>query len=406
MKKYIPTISLLLIKNAKKKSGKSPLKLIVYCSQQKRRFNIRIDLTEEEWKLINQPSVKDKHLKEIKIKINAITTKANQIIEGLVPFSFQRFKDAFYENATNLKSLDLDNLFDRIIKFHIERDCVSTAISYRTTINSIRRFKKNLTLLDLTPNMLLEYENYLLGQGKTCTTVGIYMRQIRAVFNEAISKTLISRDDYPFGRNKYIIPGSRNIKKALDFENIQRILNFKPNDDRQRKAVDFWIFSYLSNGMSFCDIAKLKWDNITDDFIYYFRSKTRRTKKYNAQPTQVPIHPRALEIIVKYGNRNEEFIFPVLKTGMTSLQIKYKIQDFIKENNITMEKVRCLLEINQSLNTYSCRHSFASVLKLKNVSIEFISESLAHASISTTTAYLNSFQNSTKIEISKLLTTF
>ena len=205
-----------------------------------------------------------------------------------------------------------------------------------------------------------------------------------------------------------MIPVSSNTKKALSTEEIGRLFNYKPENKEEAKALDFWKLSYLCNGMNFCDILKLRSENLKGDFIEFIRSKTKNTKKGSQQQIKVPILPHALEIINKWKTEisESEYIFPVIKEEHTPIQIKYLTQNFIKTNNKHMEAIRLRLNISQKCNTYSCRHSFATMLKRKNVNTEFISESLGHASITTTSSYLASFEDSTKREYANLLTDF
>lgn len=59
---------------------------------------------------------------------------------------------------------------------------------------------------------------------RTKTTVGIKLRALRAVFNEAIENGIIKREKcYPFGRRRFQIPASRNIKKALELGDVQKM---------------------------------------------------------------------------------------------------------------------------------------------------------------------------------------
>jgi integrase/recombinase XerD len=54
------------------------------------------------------------------------------------------------------------------------------------------------------------------------TTIGLYVRSLRCIFNEAIEDGIIKRDRYPFGRRRYQVPTSRNIKKALTLEDVSK----------------------------------------------------------------------------------------------------------------------------------------------------------------------------------------
>lgn len=408
MEKYKPTVTLFYDTRVLKKSGKYPLKLIVYCRPEKKRYRTNIDLTPEEWKKVSSEKLRDENLKEIRFKINALVARAEKIMGEISPFSFRKFEGAFYENAIDLNGMTLATLFEQYISKHKSKGNIGTAISYQTAINSFSGFKRSLSLYDVTPDFLQDYEEHMIKNGKSKSTIGIYLRQLRAIFNDAISKNLISRDYYPFGKNKYIIPIGSNTKKALSSEEIRSILDYSPANKEEQRALDFWIFSYLSNGMNFCDILKLKRDNIEGRFINYIRSKTLNTKKGTNQNIMVPIHPKAQEILDRWKttNSNSSFLFPFLKEGANASQIKYLTQDFIKATNKQMDIIRLKLGIKQKCTTYSCRHSFATTLKRKNINTEFISESLGHSSILTTSAYLASFEDKTKILNSALLTEF
>lgn len=408
MEKYKPTVTLFLDKRVQKKSGKFPLKLTIYCKPYKKRYNTDIDLTTGQWTKVNSEKLRDEDLKEVRFKMNALKNRASKIIDDLLPFSFKKFEEVFYENSIDLKSLTLSSLFDRYIAIQNKKGSVGTAISYKTTKNSLQEYIKNLSLFDITPDFLQEYEDYMLSKKKSLSTVGIYLRQLRSIYNDSISRNLISQDNYPFGKNKYVIPVSTNTKKALSSEDLKALFNHSPDKIEEQKALDFWILSYLSNGMNFCDILRLKPENIKGDFITYIRSKTKNTKKGSQQQIKVSIHRRAKEIINRWKSDLPDayYIFPVLKEDLTPIQVKYLIQDFIKNNNKHMEAVRLRLEISQKCNTYSCRHSFATFLKRKFVSTEYISESLGHSSVSTTSAYLATFEDKTKVEYSNLLTDF
>lgn len=150
----------------------------------------------------------------------------------------------------------LEDWFNNTIKKLKANEQVGTAGSYQTTINSIKEYKRNLQVQDITTAFLQGYEKHLTGQGKSVSTVGIYMRNLRAIVNEAIAAKLISQDNYPF--KSYEIPTGQNVKKSLKDFDINRLLNHKPEKLDEERALDFWIFSYLCSGMNFADIISLK----------------------------------------------------------------------------------------------------------------------------------------------------
>ncbi|MNL63338.1 Tyrosine recombinase XerC [compost metagenome] len=69
-----------------------------------------------------------------------------------------------------------------------------------------------------------------------------------------------------------------------------------------------------------------------------------------------------------------------------------------------MRKIAETLGIQGNVNTYSARHSFATILLQSEAPLAFISQALGHTSISTTESYLGSFDDEkTKKYLSALL---
>jgi integrase/recombinase XerD len=52
--------------------------------------------------------------------------------------------------------------------------------------------------------------------------------------------------------NKYEIPTGKNIKKVLDLSDIGKIYHYNPNPaiPVEERAKDFWLLSYLGDGMN------------------------------------------------------------------------------------------------------------------------------------------------------------
>ncbi len=236
--------------------------------------------------------------------------------------------------------------------------------------------------------------------------MGIYMRQLRAIINLAIKEGIMSQEKYPF--KKYQIPAGRNVKKALIEREIELLLNFVPEKEDEQKALDFWLLSYLCNGLNFADIIALKPENIDGNYLHFIRQKTKRTKKKDLRPIKVGLNSRAKIIIEKWKNADSAnpYLFPVLNTDLSATTIKYRCQRFIKWVNKRMEAIGKELKIQQSIGTYAARHTFSTVLKRKGVSTEFIKEALGHSSVTVTENYLDSFTDDVKLEYANMLISF
>ena len=164
--------------------NKCLIKLNIYQKPDKKRYATKYHATKEEWEKINSPKLRDPELKDIKQGLKSVEVKAQKIISTLNPFSFVSFEGTFFNKSSITHNNTLKYWFDNYIKQLKQAGQIGTAMSYQTTINSINSFKSNLSVHDVTPGFLQDYENHLLGKGRSISTVGIYMRQLRAIINQ------------------------------------------------------------------------------------------------------------------------------------------------------------------------------------------------------------------------------
>jgi integrase/recombinase XerD len=402
-----PNIAVVLDTRRPKTGGKYPAKLRATYNRKQKYYPLGIDLTKEEYANI-QSRKPSKEMKEIKIKLMEYEAKANRIIEKIPDFSFAVFERKLFERSKNS-----DNIFpfyEEKIKKLREAGLMGTAYSYQCAMNSLKKFSPRIGFKDIDTLFLKRYERFMISSGNSITTVGIYLRTLRAIFNDAISEEVISKEYfYPFGKRLYQIPTSRNIKKALDIKEIKEIFHFKLFvTESEEKAVDFWRLSYLCNGMNMTDIAHLKYKNIDGDFIKFRREKTKETNRGEGKVISVFISDPVKDIIKKWGNvrSQENFIFPIISDAISEEKKRFLIQQFIKQVNKYMKRLSTRLGIDKPITTYYARHSYATVLKRSGANVEYISESLGHSSVITTSNYLDSFEDDWKKEMAKKLIAF
>ncbi len=189
----------------------------------------------------------------------------------------------------------------------------------------------------------------------------------------------------------------RDLQKVLTIEKIGRLVCCVAEQGTwQEKARDFFLFNYSGNGINMKDILLLKWGNIDGEYIRYVRAKTKRTNKTCTVPITLYVNEEMRNIILRWGNPQssaQDYLFPVLKEGLTPEREMAIIQQFIKMINKYLKLIAQELSIDKPITTYFARHSFATILKKSGVSPLFISESLGHASVRTTEIYLDSFED-------------
>ena len=259
-----------------KKNGKCAVKIRITYNRQRSYFPTGIDLTPEEFEQVMHGQRRTADQREALLKLNHLFGKAETLIDKLPVFTFSTFEENYLEQRNTLNSVSF--AFDKYIEQLIGEKRIGTAVTYKCARNSIAEFRKNLTFAEVTPELLKKYESKMLKEGNSISTVGIYLRSFRAIYNQqGIDKSL-----YPFGeqKNKYSIPTSRNIKKALTLEEIGKIYHYAaPTGSTKEMAKDYWLFLYLCNGMNVKDFCLLKWSNIDGANAYLQKSQNRAKQK-------------------------------------------------------------------------------------------------------------------------------
>jgi integrase len=422
-----------------------PIKLSVNFQRVTKLYTSVFNLSQEDYRKLSATRLAAE-LIVVRDKIKELKCQAELIIKEVEPFTFSEFERKFVQQSALLRQrkikvqtvvssssdFDYTPFFKRFsivtencndastlchnYKVYIQKllreGRISSAVSYHCSYVSLKKFRANLKLAEITPSSLAEYENTQKQNGISKSTIGIYLRPLRAIFNEAIEQGIISRQkNYPFGRRKYQIPASRNIKKALDLRDIEQIYRYQSagGNENEQRAKDFWLFSYFSNGMNPKDIANLKYKNIQGDYLVFERSKTERTLRSDPRPITVFITDDMTNIIQRWGNKDtasDNYIFSILAPGLTPLQQYKTVQNFIRVINDHMKNILHKLGIDKKATTYVARHSFSTILKRSGASTEFIQEALGHSSLKTTEHYLGSFDKEIKKEFASRLTAF
>lgn len=278
------TTSLYHDTRTKKKSGKYPVKLQVTYRRKHRRYSTTVDLTVNEfsmlhatnrtYKFMKGDTLTRKSIKDSLGILNEIETKAKNIIIGLTDATFVNLKTELQGKGSSDGSVYA--LYDEHAEKLNKSGNIGTSVWYLCSKNSLRSFKDKLLFKEVSVAFLSKYEQWMLENGRSMTSVSMYIRALRAMYNRASKKDVSLKDMYPFGDgdNKYQIPTSRSVKKALPIEQIGMIYNYPTIlNSSEDKARDFWYFSYLCNGINMMDIAHLKYKNIHGSEIIFNRKK-------------------------------------------------------------------------------------------------------------------------------------
>ncbi len=396
---YIKTI---LDTRKKKDNGVYSVKIRITFNRVQKYYLTGFKMAEKDFENVMK-NVPPKKLQNTRIQLDHLELKAKNIISKLDAFSFRTFEEKFYDNQRMSKSIY--DKYMEIINNKMGEGKISTAINYRCSMKSLKLFSPQLGFMDVTPKFLKEYERHLLEDGKSISTVGIYLRPLRAVLNEAINEKLLLVDNYPFGRKKYIIPESRNVKKALSREDLKRIIQYTPEKgfSFEARAKDFWVLSYLCQGMNPKDLLLLKKENMDEDSIKFIREKTKGTTRNCITEITVPLLPETKELINKWKSKNDDtiFLFDFIREDMEPIEVYKTVQQFVKQTNKYINHIAQKQGIMKKVTCYTARFQFTKAMIDADVSLEYIRQCLGHSNSSTTQRYIGSFEDAKKQEIAK-----
>ncbi|MGB3617246.1 MAG: site-specific integrase, partial [Catalinimonas sp.] len=360
-----PTFAVVLDTRRALKDGTFPVKLRATYDRKQRYYPTAWTLTEADYGRVTGAKPR-KPWKQTAADFHALEVKARAAADLLPAFTFESFERKLfnaYDGADALGTLE------RIAARFSEEGRAGTATGYRTAAKSLRTYAmstagrsryRGLPFESVTADWLHSYERWMLDAGRSPTTVSMYTRCLRTAFNEAIAEGDVPAERYPFGKRKYQPPAGRSVKKALTVEEIGRIFRYEPRNEREARAVDLWKFSYLTGGINFKDICRLRWGNVEEDAVTFVRAKTERTHRTGPQSITAALTDEAREIIERWGvtpRLPDAYVFGLLTPDLTAEAELARTRDIIKQTNSHMKRVAAACGIAKNVTTYSARHS-------------------------------------------------
>lgn len=404
-------ISLNLVHDTRRflKNGKAPVRLRLIFKDRNigkarwihKYYGEHFYLTVKEYASLSAP--RSDELRVIKKDLAALVTKAQGIVEKDPDITIALFESRFFGIATDT----LTGMFEKRIADMKKAERIGTARTYRTALNTFKRFtmraeiaketdkdiiadiieRCELRFSEITAAWLTDYQAWMIKGSLSVNTVGIHLRTLRAVFNEAISTSVVPADFYPFRAFK--IRSESKFKIPLSEAEIQALKDYAPKIEDRAEARDYFLFSYFCNGMNLVDVCRLRHSDITDEFLVYDRSKTRATK-INFKKIIIPIDHETAAIIKRRGRSLDPggYIFPILEENLSALTIKSRVQNFIRKINQALKGVATDLKIKKKLTTVIARHTFANRMSNSGAERRMIQEALGHQNSETTEHYL------------------
>lgn len=386
------TIKVLCYKSKTLSNGEHPL-MVCVCKNGKRKYqSLGISIKEEQWDFKNnQPKAKCPNRERIILVINEKICEIQKVALD------KRIAGKDFTATTLLESASSNDCQQKTVGYYYltyiqnlkKEKRIRYAGMFEVSYNSFIKFNGHLDIpfSDIDVVWLKRYELWMKEQNLSVSTISTRVRHLRAIFNYAIAEHSVKRDCYPFRSYKVSRLKKQTPKRAITKNEVLRVMAYQGKSKMECLAIDVFTFSYLTAGINFIDIAKLKHSNIVEKHLIYNREKTKKL-------INVPIQTKALEIIAKYHNDNSPYLFPILSPfHKTEMQIANRLHKVLAKINKCLKDIGEILHLPIALTTYVARHSYATVLKRAGVSTSIISESLGHSSERVTQIYLDSFDN-------------
>ena len=294
-----------------------------------------------------------------KLKILFSMTQTTEIKEVVTLRVFiDEYKNIIQHNrsASYLKSVRI--AFEYLVEFFTQKD-------------NRPGLKKSITTIELK-----DIENFLIYlQQKVKKGYVVYYRNLKAAFNKA--------KDWGYVKENYFtkVKLPKRQKTAPAFLNCNELIAISCKVDNP--VIKEIVITAFFTGMRLSEILNLTWRNVnmTTRIITvgdeHFATKSRNQRYIPISDEVFEIFARKIEKKNGVFKLNEDYVF--CKTDGMRFCSDYVSKSFKKAcNNAGIDK---------SIHFHSLRHSFASNLAQKGISLYIIKELLGHSSITTTEIY-------------------
>lgn len=286
-----------------------------------------------------------------------------------INMTVQRLYSMYVEALST--SVPLTEFAENVLKYCSNRKEV-TKRSYRDAVRNANEFSPGVAMDDIDIGWVKKYERWQYDRGVSDSTIWSRLKIIRALFNEAIKRDLLKPWQTPF--RLYEIPELRYRTDVLRFAEMEELLAYRFEDQKLRKARDFFLLSCYS-GLRYGDMIRLTSDHIRQvNDETWLSIKTSKTGKLVQVPLSIIFYGRAMQILARY--KSVEDLVGVFRNNTT---INRCIHDLF---------AICKIGGSQRITVHTARRSCVTGLADFGVNIYTIQRVVGHARLTTTQKYI------------------
>ena len=333
----------------------------------------------EIWTLKSDLYINSSVAYELKLIENIIAS----LDKSRIDYTSHDVVSSFYANRDRNT---FEKYFDSVVKRLEQEGRFGGKKTYKSSLASFREFSAGIEHLpcEITGELMAKYQAWLAAKGLMENTISFYMRHMRAVYKMMVREGL-TYDAKPFAN---IFTGiARTRKRAITEGELKKIKNVDLSQSHKLSfARDLFLLSFYCMGMPFVDIVFLKKSEIKGGRITYSRKKTGQT-------ISIMINSKIQKILDRYKSEpNSPFVLPLITRPGENERTQY--ENALRYTNGHLKKIAELAMVKSNISTYTPRHTWASIAKLRHVQLSTIKDALGHENESTTQIYLATLDNS------------
>lgn len=364
----------------------APLKISIRHRNKATFIPTGISLLPEQWdditrKVVNHPR-KVAYNNVLAHRILDVESEVLRLSEqGVLSFmKMAELRAAIMQMLDPQPEIDTTKLFiARFRRFMERKDNPRTREIYEATLSRIYAYDKRceqLTFEEVDKAWLTQFDKFLARTSPSVNARSIHMRNIRAVFNDALDDEITRA--YPFRQFK--IKRVATAKRSLSAEALRAFFDY-PVEEHQRKYLDMFKLSFFLIGINIGDLCKLK--RIDSGRIEYERAKTHRLYS-------IKVEPEALEIIERYKGKG--WLLDPLDRYENYKQYARHLNGALQaigEVEIGKQGAKSIKPLYNNITTYWARHTWATIAAGLDIPKETIAAALGHGGNTVTDIYID-----------------
>ena len=307
-------------------------------------------------------------------RLNSMSAaEIKQFIENMLHPEKQQEKEEAERKANSFAA--------RFIKFANTKSKSTCGVymqTYRRLLAYVGDKLEKLHFEDITKDWLISFDNFMALTAPSKNARNIHLRNIRAVFNDAIDNEITSF--YPF-RGLTITP-EPTPKRNLKVEELRTLFNY-PAEEHALYYIDIFKLIFMLIGINVVDLCRLK--ELVNGRADFKRAKTHRLYS-------ITVEPEAMEIIERH--RGKDWLIDVLDHCNDHNNFTRRMDKILKKigpvKRVGLGGKKIYSPLFPKLSTYWARHTWATIASTDlDIPRDTIAHALGHGTNTVTDIYID-----------------